>query len=620
MMSDQAHVLFLDVSLKHDRLMISLSEQNSPFYQSEEIVYPCDQIQQLCRNLSALLNQAFGSPAGSFGRMQEFQKTGQLLYDLLLSSHVKTRLRQADRQHLIIQVDEALVFIPWEWLYDGRDFLCLKFCVGRRVMTTRRVETVASRTLGRPCTMLILADPSGDLPAARQEALRIRDRMDSDRRRVAVSIKLREISLDYVRRYLRDYDCVHFAGHTEYVEGNSSLSGWRLADGIFSVQDIAHMRGGAPFPFLLFLNSCQSARTALPPVMEDYEEHCFGILHAFLESGVKQAVGTLWRIPDAPAQAFAVEFYDLIGRGVSIGEALRSARLKMIREFGWESMIWAAYVLYGDPNVALFSDGGLGKKKGMHPRVLRKWRPENLRRFAMGCLVLGLFAAGIFSYQHRTVRPSRLSFSGLTIAAADRQGAEDAVLPPSDESFRETRDRHQRIIRERLFAFPPAKSSRQEKEIGEILKGYQKAEQAAQVSGNRRFAAEALMGQAEIYRMMERDAAALNAYAGAMEQLSRLESLNAADRYQLAQVYAQLAGLYAVSRQDFVTAEQLLNRIGPCLSGITEPSEDSARLVLRNVEYAVSKISQGPYLNSHLAHRAREVLEEVREPARSGAQ
>ena len=35
--------------------------------------------------------------------------------------------------------------------------------------------------------------------------------------------------------------------------------------------------------------------------------------------------------------------------GVTIGEALRQARLAVIREYGEETIVWASYLLYGDP-------------------------------------------------------------------------------------------------------------------------------------------------------------------------------------------------------------------------------------------------------------------------------
>jgi len=48
-------------------------------------------------------------------------------------------------------------------------------------------------------------------------------------------------------------------------------------------------------------------------------------------------------------ELFAVEFYSALMEGATIGEAMRQARLFLIKEYGEDTIVWASYMLYGDP-------------------------------------------------------------------------------------------------------------------------------------------------------------------------------------------------------------------------------------------------------------------------------
>jgi tetratricopeptide (TPR) repeat protein len=102
-------------------------------------------------------------------------------------------------------------------------------------------------------------------------------------------------------------------------------------------------------PALIFSNACQSARTEGWAIKEQFQDEIFGLANAFLLSGVKHYVGTFWEILDEPGRRFALEFYKQLLAGQPIGEAIRQARLALIKSYGEETIVWASYILYGDP-------------------------------------------------------------------------------------------------------------------------------------------------------------------------------------------------------------------------------------------------------------------------------
>jgi len=197
--------------------------------------------------------------------------------------------------------------------------------------------------------MLVLADPGGDLKGAYAEGTQIRDYMDRDKDLINVSFRSGNITLDFIKEKIRNFDFVHFAGHADYNPQNAGDSGWRLTRGSLKARDVTKMAGTSTMPALIFSNACQSARTEEWALKVYFEDEIFGLANSFLLAGVKHYVGTFWEISDEPSCRFALEFYRYLLSGMTVGEAMRRSRLVLIKEYGEETIVWASYVLYGDP-------------------------------------------------------------------------------------------------------------------------------------------------------------------------------------------------------------------------------------------------------------------------------
>lgn len=281
------------------------------------------------------------------------RKTGFLLWEHLFTPPVRAALLKSPVCSLSLLIDEELSFCPWELAFDGREFLCLKFGVGRR-LAIRSEAPPPSCPPGEKLRMLVLADPTGDLPSAYKEGVNIRKQFAGDNSRIAIDFKSQHIDGYFVKRCLRDYDIVHFAGHGEYDEDDPEGSGWLLADARFSCRDIRALGGGAPLPGLIFSNSCHSARVA--PDGAGGDGRCrvqtYDQANAFLLAGVRHFLGTAHRVEDHAALLFAKAFYTALFAGKSIGDSARGARRALISAAP-EGTAWAGYVLYGDPDYAL---------------------------------------------------------------------------------------------------------------------------------------------------------------------------------------------------------------------------------------------------------------------------
>jgi len=347
-------VLHIDITRLQDTLKISAYEQiageESTIRNYEEMPAPMDKIGGQCREMVEALNRANSRGRITSDVLGKLRDVGRVLSDDLFPPAVKDKINGAKAEHLILNLDDQLVQIPWELLNDGHQFLCQRFGMGRLVRTRQSlVGGGGTRMLAEPLRMLILSDPRGDLAGAYSEGTQIRDDIDAESHLVNVSLRSGDISPDYIREKIRNFDLVHFAGHSDYSRENPSASGWRLTTGHLTAQDIMKMAGTSVMPALIFSNACQSARTEEWDLQEHFQEEIFGLANAFILAGVKHYIGTFWEILDEPSRSFAVTFYRQLLAGQSIGRSIRQGRLALIQEYGEETIVWASYLLYGDP-------------------------------------------------------------------------------------------------------------------------------------------------------------------------------------------------------------------------------------------------------------------------------
>ncbi|MGE5197948.1 MAG: CHAT domain-containing tetratricopeptide repeat protein [Deltaproteobacteria bacterium] len=352
-----------------------------------------DEIGKLSSEATSVLNRANRPAASKADLLNELKTIGQLLWDHLLTRTVKEKLKEAPGCDLILLLDEELINIPWELIYGGGEFLCLKFSLGRLVRTKEQLNPTQYRSRGSTLKMLILANPTDDLASAYHEGLYIKNQFDRKVKEIKIDFKSTRIDTLYVKKNLRDYDIVHFAGHCEYDASDSGNAGWVLSDGRLTTRDIVALGQSLSLPSLLFSNACHSAEISSGLLQADYQEKTYSLASAFLFSGVRHYIGAIRKLEDPASFLFAREFYMQLIRGESVGECIRRSRMQLIREYGEDSVVWANYLLYGDPDFVLF-------RKEERPRLTKaKARIALPRRSALKIsAALSAAVIGIYLY------------------------------------------------------------------------------------------------------------------------------------------------------------------------------------------------------------------------------
>ncbi len=298
--------------------------------------FDADQIREECDDLARATRRA-ARHATTAGISEVLAGHGRVLFDLLLPSPVKARIRATEGGSLVIVSTGGRLAPPWHLLHDGRTFLGTGFATGELWAAGRPRPERPPRPRGA-AELLVVADPAGDLPGALQEGETLVKAMARGERPLRCELRAGPLRCHDLLRRMRHARMLHFAGHAD-PEDETGPSGWRLSDGRLGVAELVTLAGDTT-PDLVVANACRSATQATRAIGD-----------ALLAAGVRHFIGTTIDLPDLPAADFMRRFYERLQRGATVGEALRVARVQAAES---DLVVWTAYRLRGDPDARYF--------------------------------------------------------------------------------------------------------------------------------------------------------------------------------------------------------------------------------------------------------------------------
>ena len=114
------------------------------------------------------------------------------------------------------------------------------------------------------------------------------------------------------------------------------------ADGIVTAREIASFDWWGTK--LVVLSACETGVGAVPS-----GDGVYGLRRAVVLAGVEAQVVSLWNVNDSSVQELMRAYYDDLARGTGRAEALRQAKLRLLRESRYaHPHYWAAFILAGD--------------------------------------------------------------------------------------------------------------------------------------------------------------------------------------------------------------------------------------------------------------------------------
>lgn len=176
----------------------------------------------------------------------------------LFPNELLSHIKDFSPSSLLIRTDEPL--IPWELSKINGDILGVKIPIGRGLLTQRPLKRLKPRSKTRIIKILIISNPTNDLPGADAEADVLVNFFNKSpyfkftilRRQEATVESLRSTLLKY------DFDIIHYAGHSDYKKSTTKKGVIALNNTTITTGYLSKLFEKSP-PSLVFFNSCNSA-------------------------------------------------------------------------------------------------------------------------------------------------------------------------------------------------------------------------------------------------------------------------------------------------------------------------------------------------------------------------
>ena len=282
----------------------------------------------------------------------ELKEISTDLYNTLFPEAVENAIESVKAEHLIIIPHKELHLVPWEILFNGEDYLGLKYSISKNFSLD--LTSIAMNKRMNPndtddgFAALLMGNPTLDLDGAETEVYKIEEALNRiDEVKTITLQRDKATKENFIEEIRRPLDIFHFSGHGQFQfpPGFSSL--------IFNNRNelTANELSGLSFKGspIVSLSACETGITA--PISGD---ELAGLIRGFIVTGSSSIVSTSWRVYDNSACLLMVEFYKNLLKKNCVGVSLKKARETVFNEHNGEILHWGAYTLYGDPFRSVF--------------------------------------------------------------------------------------------------------------------------------------------------------------------------------------------------------------------------------------------------------------------------
>ncbi|MEH2268508.1 MAG: CHAT domain-containing tetratricopeptide repeat protein [Nostoc sp.] len=278
----------------------------------------------------------------------DYFETGGELYDILIRP-VEDKIKALSPKQLSIIATGELRHLPFETLYDNKtkQFLIEKYPVnyltrisnnslqspGMQNAVSRKPQAVLA--FGNPVT----SDPQ-NLPGAEAEVTKIKEILPDSEvyiNKKATLENFRSQALRFSFLHLATHGCFQTEDCKKVKLKNNTLL---FADKPLDIADAALL--GLQGTQLITLSACQ---TAVDTNLNS--TGITGVAYIFERAGAKAVMASLWAVDDEATQELMVYFYQNLKQGMTKGEALQKAKLKLIADHR-HPFYWSPFVLIGD--------------------------------------------------------------------------------------------------------------------------------------------------------------------------------------------------------------------------------------------------------------------------------
>jgi CHAT domain-containing protein len=292
------------------------------------------------------------------------------LYNLLIDKNIEDK-KEIDR--LIISSDGIINFLPFETLFDGKNYLIEKYTISYISSGREFIRQIKRKNSSNHNKIVIFAnmDFQLELPPKEKDTKKGIDnitifdidslsKLDATEEIKAIKSNFKNIKIYQEENAtvenifkIKSPKILHISTHGVYLNNKNILNPMRRSALAFSGADNASYIGDARgFATALKLSSLDLEGTELVVLsacesglgVVQEAEGVIGLPKAFIQAGAKNVVISLWKVSNNKSALLMKYFYDNIAKGKDYTTALRDAKLKML---SLHPYFWGAFIIYG---------------------------------------------------------------------------------------------------------------------------------------------------------------------------------------------------------------------------------------------------------------------------------
>src|SRR5215469_14548324 len=305
---------------------------------------------------------------------------GRFLFDMLLPEPLQEAFRHLTTDALIISTNTYE--IPWELMVSTnelpRDYLCQALSIGRMILQNREPSSRTS-FIDRPArkpgkrdtqglSVLFLVNPTGERPTAEEEVASLCTSLPESISRI-ILYRQQANQLDMrIRMNAETLHVLHYAGPNPIINATGEPALALTGNSRLDATALEQLLQGMPKRSLVFFLShhAEARTTTTTLTQQEREEQMEQMANNLMTAGASAVITMRWPIMGQQARDFMSLFYQDLADGLTIGEALRHARLTQAEQLNGDSS-WATFLLYGDPTQRVVASSLASKERPVEP-------------------------------------------------------------------------------------------------------------------------------------------------------------------------------------------------------------------------------------------------------------
>jgi signal recognition particle receptor subunit beta/CHAT domain-containing protein len=298
------------------------------------------------------------------GFLDEMKKVGGSILTTMFSKGTLSKIADDNPKYLTFEVDRDRLAVPLEMLHDGEDFLCLRRGLSRWIIeehgsiNDEKKEKLHPRTRSgnEPITILIVDSrvegQVASIPGSFEEQLEqfLKEDKALESQNVKVESLRGGLKKDDVAAHLSsgNYDIVHLISPAEVSSGDPTASSWIFQDGEIRGHELEKLFiNGYPQLIVSYVSSPSWERKWDG---KQQDKILFTLAYSIKSAGTDCIVGAVTDgLTESMLTLTKSLYLEILKNKKPVGEALKEARLQLIKANGREDENWMKPVLYGNP-------------------------------------------------------------------------------------------------------------------------------------------------------------------------------------------------------------------------------------------------------------------------------